>query len=71
MQDVTREFIRSLAAANGIKIPDDRLDLVRVQYQSFIRGLAEINTLPLPRETEPSITYSLTPPAVPSSGGGK
>lgn len=71
MQDVTKEFIRTLAAANGIAIPEERLDLVRVQYQGFIRSLAEINTLPLPGETEPSVTYSLAPPMVPSSGGGK
>lgn len=71
MQDVTREFIKTLAAANGIEIPDERLDLVRVQYQTFIRTLAEINALPLPRETEPSITYALVAPMVPSSGGGK
>ena len=71
MQDVTREFIRTLAAANGIAIPDERLDLVRLQYQGFIRGLAEINALPLPRETEPSITYALVPPVVPSSASTK
>ena len=71
MPDVTREFIRTLAAANGFAIPEERLDLVRLQYQGFIRSLAEINALPLPRETEPSITYSLAPPMVPPSGGGK
>jgi hypothetical protein len=71
MQDVTKEFIRALAAANGITLAEDRLELVRVQYQSFLRGLAEINTLPLPPETEPSITYSLVPPVVPPSGAGK
>lgn len=71
MQEVTKEFIRTLAAANGIAIPEARLALVRAQYQEFIRSLAEINTLPLPRETEPSITYSPAPPMVPPFGDGK
>jgi hypothetical protein len=55
MQELTNEFIRTLAAANGITIPDERLDLVRREYEGFLRRLAEINTLPLPRETEPAI----------------
>ena len=71
MEDVTREFIRTLAAANGITLPEDRLELVRVQYQSFLRGLVEINSLPMPPETEPSIMYSLAPPAASLSDPGK
>ena len=62
MQDVTNEFIRILAAANGLTFPDERLDLVRRQYESFLRVLAEIGTLALPREVEPAVL-----PVVPAS----
>lgn len=71
MQDVTTEFIRTLAAANGLEIPEDRLELVRRQYERFRRTLAEINALPLPRETEPAITYALVPPSGPLPDGGR
>jgi len=67
---VTKEFIQSLAAANGLTIPEERLELVLRQYESFMRTLGEINSLPLPREAEPAIVYSLQqqPPAAPASG---
>ena len=57
--EITRDFIRSLAAANGLTIPDERLDVVQRQYESFLRALEEIQQLELPRETEPSILYTL------------
>jgi len=67
---VTKEFIRTLAAANGLTIPEERLELVLRQYESFMRTLGEINSLPLPREAEPAIVYSLPqqPPAARASG---
>jgi len=63
MQEVTTEFIRMLAAANGIAIPEERLDLVRRQYERFLQSLADINGLPMPRETEPAIGHSLATPS--------
>lgn len=54
MQDVTNEFIRTLAAANGLSIPDERLDLVRRQYQEYLKTLAALQSLPLTREAEPA-----------------
>ena len=63
MQEPTREFIRALAAANGLTIPDERLDLVLRQYVSFLRTLDEINSLPLPTESEPAFVFSLPAPA--------
>jgi Asp-tRNA(Asn)/Glu-tRNA(Gln) amidotransferase C subunit len=57
--DITREFIKTLAAANGLTIPEERLEVVQRQYESFLRTLAEIQQLELPRETEPSILYTL------------
>jgi hypothetical protein len=59
---MTRDTIRTLAAANGLTIPEERLDLVLEQYQSFLRTLAQIDTLDLPRETEPATTFGLPGP---------
>lgn len=61
MQELTNESIRTLAAANGLTIPEQRLDLVRRQYEGFLRTLAELNTLPLPREAEPAFFPPLAP----------
>ena len=57
--EVTREFIRTLAAANGLTIPEERLEIVQRQYESYLRALDAIQQLELPRETEPSIRYTL------------
>jgi len=57
--EITKDFVRSLAAANGLTIPEDRLDLVKRQYESFLRTLDDIQRLEVPRETEPSILYTL------------
>jgi Asp-tRNA(Asn)/Glu-tRNA(Gln) amidotransferase C subunit len=57
--EITKEFISTLAEANGLTIPEDRLDVVLRQYESFLRTLEEIQQLDLPRETEPSILYTL------------
>ena len=57
--ELTKDFISTLAEANGLTIREDRLDVVLRQYQSFLRALEEIQQLDLPRETEPSILYTL------------
>jgi hypothetical protein len=57
--EITKDFIRTLAAANGLTIPDERLDVVQRQYENYLRTLGEIQSLDLPRETEPSILYTL------------
>jgi hypothetical protein len=57
--DITKEFIRTLAAANGLTIPEERLEVVQRQYENYLRALAEIQQLELERETEPSILYTL------------
>ena len=71
MQEITTQFIRTLASANGIQIPDDRLELVRAQYETFIRTLAEINSLEVAQETEPAILFSLMPPAPGRADAGR
>lgn len=57
--EITKEFIRTLATANGLTIPEDRLDVVQRQYESYLRTLDELQQLGLPREMEPSILYTL------------
>jgi len=57
--DITKDFIRTLAAANGLTIPEERLEVVQRQYESYLRTLLEIQQLELERETEPSILYTL------------
>jgi Asp-tRNA(Asn)/Glu-tRNA(Gln) amidotransferase C subunit len=65
MQEITREFIRTLAAANGITIPDERLEQVRRQYESFLRTLEEIDAVALAPETEPATAFLLASPVPP------
>jgi hypothetical protein len=57
--EISKDFIRTLAAANGLTIPDERLDVVQRQYENFLRTLEEIRQLDLPREIEPAILYTL------------
>ena len=56
---VTKELIRALALANGVNLPEERLDAVLRQYQSYLRTLAQMDSLPLTREAEPEIIFSL------------
>ena len=69
MQKMTRETLRILATANGLRVPDERLDLLLREYESLMRSLAELNALPLPREAEPANFSSLAVPS--ASDGGK
>jgi hypothetical protein len=57
MSDITGDFVRALAAANGLELPDERIELVRAQYERYLQTLKELNALPLAREAEPAITY--------------
>jgi Asp-tRNA(Asn)/Glu-tRNA(Gln) amidotransferase C subunit len=67
----TKELIRTLAEANGLAIPEERLELVLRQYESFLRSLDQINTLPLPLEAEPAIIFGhpSTAATLPGRGG--
>ena len=55
---ITREFIRTLALTQGVTLPENRLDAVLKQYQSFLQSLARMESLPLPREAEPEILFT-------------
>jgi hypothetical protein len=73
VQQPTKELVRALAAANGLNIPEERLELVLRQYESFLRSLEEINSLPLAVEAEPAFVFSLPsqPAAMPAAGREK
>ena len=56
---VSAAMIRALAEANGISIPDDRLEVVRKQYQTYLDLLNHLDTFLLSREAEPSGKFEL------------
>ena len=56
---VNAAMVRALAEANGISIPDDRLDIVLKQYQTYLELLSHIDTFLLSREAEPAVKFEL------------
>ena len=56
---ITKDVIKSLAQIQGVNIPDDRLDSVLKQYQNYLETLRQLESLPIGREAEPEIIYSL------------
>lgn len=68
MPQPTKEFIRALAEANGLTIPEERLELVLRQYENLLRSVNELNSLQLALEAEPAFVFGhhSTPP--PSTG---
>ena len=56
---VTNDFIKMLALANGLNIPDERLERVRKQYEGYLQQLERINALELDREAEPATASTL------------
>ncbi len=58
--DVTKETIQALAAANGLHLPENRLDRVLKQYQSFLRLTDRLNAYDLKMDAEPSTVFTLT-----------
>ena len=63
---VNAAMVRALAEANGISIPDDRLDIVLEQYRTYLELLSHLDTFLLAREAEPAVKFELpvggTPP---------
>jgi hypothetical protein len=55
----TKELVRALAEANGLTIPEERVELVLRQYENLLRNLEAINSLPLPVEAEPAFVFAL------------
>ena len=56
---VDKTFIQALAGANGIAIPEERLEIVLKQYQTYLELLNRLDSLPLDRGAEPSTTFAL------------
>ena len=56
---VDQAFIKTLAEANGLTIPDDRLEAVLRQYQSYLRSIERMDAVPVAKEIEPAIDFSL------------
>lgn len=59
--DVSTETLKSLALANGLNIPDARLERVLKQYQIFLQLLARLDAFDLQREAEPQTVFTLLP----------
>ena len=53
MAVVDKALIRTLAEANGISIPDDRLEVVLKQYQTYLGLLNQLESFRLAQEAEP------------------
>ena len=56
---VDQTFIKNLAEANGLTIPEERLEAVLRQYQSFLRTIERMDEVPIEKEIEPAIDFSL------------
>jgi hypothetical protein len=63
---VTRQLIKTLALANGVDLPEERLDAVLQQYQIYLQTLARLDTLPLAREAEPEHIFALPKEGAPT-----
>jgi hypothetical protein len=63
---VTKELIKALASANGVDLPEERLDAVLQQYVTFLQTLARLDTLPLAREAEPEHIFTLPKAGTPT-----
>lgn len=60
MAEVDKALIQTLAEANGIAIPEDRLEIVLKQYQTYLGILNQLESFPLDREAEPSLKFDLS-----------
>jgi len=56
---VDQTYIKNLAEANGLTIPEERLEAVLQQYQSFLRTIERMDAVLIEREIEPAIDFSL------------
>jgi len=59
--DVSKEALQSLAAANGLTLPVARLDRVLAQYRAYLRLLARLDAFEMPMDAEPQTVVTLTP----------
>jgi hypothetical protein len=69
MSEVTGAFIVTLASANGIDLPEERVELVRREYENLMRSVAILDGLSIAAGTEPAIGQSLAPPCIAEPDG--
>ena len=69
MSQVSGAFITTLASANGIDLPEERVELVRREYENLMRSLAILDGLSIPGGTEPAIGQSLAPSCITEPDG--
>lgn len=60
---ITKEVLQALAIANGLNLPDKRLDDVLRQYQAYLNLVSQLESLSLEREAEPAFVFSPAGPA--------
>ena len=58
---VTKEMIQTLARANGLELPEERLAAVLEQYEIYLQLLEQLDSFNLEMEAEPAIVFSLAP----------
>ena len=58
---ISKETLKSLAGANGINLPDERLERVLNQYKKYLELLARVDAYDLKREAEPETIFTLEP----------
>jgi len=63
--EVTKDTIKTLAQANGLPLPDERLERVLHQYQNFMRLIGRLDAYELKMEEEPETIFTLVPDAAP------
>ena len=76
MEDgVNKGTIRTLALANGLLLPDARLERVLKQYQNYLQLLARLDSFELKMDAEPATVFRLVPdepqPTRPRQGRGE
>lgn len=64
MQNILdKETIRALALANGLTLPEDRLEIVLKQYENYLQLFARLDSWALEMAAEPATTFTLVPDA--------
>ena len=64
--EVTKETIKTLSQANGLPLPDERLERVLHQYQNFMRLIERLDAYELKMDEEPQTIFTLVPEAAPN-----
>lgn len=64
--EMTKETIKTLAQANGLPLPDERLERVLHQYQNFMRLTERLDAFELKMDEEPQTVFTLVPDAAPN-----